>query len=988
MQISCPTCLHTMSVKDAKAGQYKPKCAKCGERFVLTIFADARAPQAQSLVAVTSSAAASAADAPSPVTVKAPAGLESTLAPGLATTVSPPGKRPKETPVPVTQPDHQEPAKQEMGTTVSPGVGSTLGRTGSVPASPVIPVAAPAPSDASTVPSLQATAAWTPKQSGLTRGAAKSTANRASDPTVTKSDPASRADEPLPPNPPDMPTQIGGYRVLRELGRGAMGAVYLARQLSLDRDVAIKTIQGKWADNPTFVARFTREAYAAAQLTHHNVVQIYDLGVAEGTHYFSMELVRGQSLDRVVKREQKLDAELAVGYVLQAARGLEFAHNHGMVHRDVKPANLMLNEHGVVKVADLGLVKTPQAAAAEEAAEQAAAGKPAGAGSSPAAETAEMTHANMAMGTPAYMAPEQAENAAGVDHRADIYSLGCTLYVLLTGRPPFEGATALEVITKHKTEPVVRPEAIVKRMPKGLSDITLKMVAKRPEDRYANLGEVIQALEGFLGIQSSGPFSPKEEHAKTLDDCLAAFNGANLARLRRPIVLGGLLLGGLIFVVGLFFSWQLAAGIAALFVAALGSYFIVGGYLEKTYLFGKFREWLAMSGPSDWFTWMVAAASLATVALILGWIGAIVAMLIVGVIAGVAYYVAIDRGLARQRQEPEGKMQQLLKSLRLKGVDEAALHQFVAKYSGQHWEEFFEGLFGYEAKLAARKQWSQSDTGRDRPRFRAWRDWIVRCIDARIAAWRELRDRKHLAQLEEKSLQAQGMDLITARRRAQLLADAILDSAAETRASAAQPPSKPADPALEAAKKRSKIKAMLADAKKGAYESKRKQLAGTALSPLTMLLGPKMRFLLGCLLVAGCALWARQNGLVSRENLEVVKAAVETSVQDQSAASLAGAAQAIGGQPTTELAIPLVGKYLSSFNAGIAGLLLIVLGIFRGWKMSLFALPAAAVMVLGPTLSIPAVIPLSTVHVSSLVAGLVIAAIGFVFGRTYDEFGN
>jgi serine/threonine protein kinase len=849
----------------------------------------------------------------------------------------------------------------------------------------VIPVTAPAPSDASTVPSLEATAAWAPQQSLRMSGAAQSTAPKAFELTVNTSDPASRTDEPISPNPPDMPAQIGGYRILRELGRGAMGAVYLARQLSLDRFVAIKTIQGQWAANPTFVARFTREAYAAAQLTHPNVVQIYDLGVAEGTHYFSMELVRGQSLDQVVRREQKLDAELAVSYVLQAARGLEFAHNHGMVHRDVKPANLMLSEHGVVKVADLGLVKTPQAAAVEEAAEQAAAGNPAGAGSAPAAE---MTQANMTMGTPAYMAPEQAENAAGVDHRADIYSLGCTLYVLLTGRPPFEGATALEVITKHKTEPVVRPEAIVKRMPKGLSDITLKMVAKRPEDRYANLGEVIQALEGFLGIQSSGPFSPKEEHARALDECLAAFNGASMARLRRPIVLGGLLLGGLIFVVGVLFSWQMAAGIAALFVSALGTCFIVGGYLQKTYLFGKFREWLAMSGPSDWFTWMVAAASLATVALILGWIGTIVSMLILGVIAGVAYYVVIDRGLARQRKEPQEKMQQLLKSLRLKGVDEAALHQFVAKYSGQHWEEFFEALFGYEAKLAARKQWGLSDAGRARPRFRGWRDWIIRWIDGRIAAWRELRDRKHLQQLEEKSLQAQGMDLITARRRAQLLADAILDNAAETRSSAAQPPSKPADPALEAAKKRSKIKAMLADAKKGAYESKRQRLAGAALSPLAMLLGPKMRFLVGCLLIAGCAVWARQNGFVTRENLESVKAAVETSVQDQSAASLASAAQAIGEQPTTELAIPLVGKYLSSFNAGIAGLLLIVLGLFRGWKMSLFALPAAALMVLGPTLGIPAVIPLSTVHVSSLVAGLVIAAIGFVFGRTYDEYGN
>jgi serine/threonine protein kinase len=976
MQITCPTCRHAMSVKDAKPGQYKPKCAKCGERFALTIYADAREPKVEALVPV---AAPASVSAPVAAAAKTTAGLESTMSPGFSTTVSPPAKRPKESPVGT---DSGAP-KQELGTTLSPGVGTTFNAPSHAPIERPAPASVPSRTEGS---DPQATAAYL----APVRGSAETTAQRVSDTTQPASGQVTRADQPVPPNPPDMPAQIGGYRVVRELGRGAMGAVYLARQLSLDREVAIKTIQGQWADNPTFIARFTREAYAAAQLAHHNVVQIYDLGVAGDTHFFSMELVRGESLDRVIKREQKLDAELAVGYVLQAARGLEFAHNHGMVHRDVKPANLMLSEHGVVKVADLGLVKTPQVAEAEEAAEQGTAPKTAGKGSSLAAATADVTLANMAMGTPAYMAPEQSENAAGVDHRADIYSLGCTLYVLLTGRPPFEGASALEVITKHKTEPVVRPEAIVKRMPKGLSDITLKMVAKRPEDRYANLGEVIKALEGFMGIQSSGPYSPKEEHAKTLDECLAAFNASSLAKLRGPILLSGLLLCGLLFVVGLFFSWQMSAAMAALIVSAVGSNFIVSGVLEKTFLFGKFREWLAMSGPSDWFTWMGAAAALATVALILGWIGTLVAMILLGVIAGLAYYFVLDRGIARQRKEPLEKMHQLLKTLRLKGVDEAALHQFVAKYSGNHWEEFFEGLFGYEAKLAARKQWGKSDAGRDRPKFRGWREWLVRWIDARLVAWREERDRKHLQQLEEKSLQAQGMDLITARRRAQLVTDAILDDAAETRAAAAQPPaSKPVDPALEAAKKRSKVKTMLAEAKKGAYQAKRKRLAGTALSPLAMVLGGKMRFLLGCLLIAGCALWARQNGLVSQENLANVKAAVETSVQDQNAASLAGAAQTIGQQQTTDLAIPAIGKYLSSFNAGVAGLVLVVLGMFRGWKMSLFALPAAAVMVLGPTLGVIPTFPeLSTAHVSSLAIGLVIAAIGFFFGRTYDEYGN
>ncbi len=968
MQFTCPHCQHGLNVKDAKPGQYKPKCTKCGERFSLTVFAEGdRAPLVAPLAAAPQVAASPAPKAESHTAAArvatqpmAASAAESTATPTHATTVSPPA--------PSENGDRQ--TTRAMGTTLSPGAGTTFNSPNTAPVErPGVPVPARTDGSDARPPQVDQFSETIPQRAiDVTEPASRQ---------ITKADHAA-------PLPASVPAQLGGYKIARELGRGAMGAVYLARQLSLDRDVALKTIQGQWADHPTFIARFTREAYAAAQLSHHNVVQIYDLGAQGDTNYFSMEFVRGESLDQVIKREGKLDAELAVGYVLQAARGLEFAHNHGMVHRDVKPANLMLSETGVVKVADLGLVKTPHMADAEEAAEAGTPPKMLGSGSSLAAATANVTMVDKAMGTPAYMAPEQAENAAGVDHRADIYSLGCTLYVLLTGKPPFEGTSALEVITKHKTEPVVRPEAIVKRMPHGLSDITLKMVAKRPEDRYANLGEVIKALEEFLGIASSGPYSPKEEHARTLDECLATFNAASLAKLRGPILLSGALLAGLLFVVGLFFSWTLSAGVASAVAATIATYFVISGLLERTFLFGKFREWMATARITDWLTWAGAALLFLVVAAVMGWLFTCIGMGIFGAILGAAYYFALDRLIAGQRREALDKMRGLLKSLRLKGVDEAALHQFVAKYSGQHWEEFFETLFGYEAKLAARKQWGKSDTGRDRPKFRGWRDPLVRWFDARLASWREARDRKLLQKVEEQSLQAQGMDLITARRRAQLVADAILDDAAETRATVVQPAATRVDPALEAAKKRAKIKTMLAEAKNGAYQAKRQRMVGAALSPLAMILGGKMRFLLGCLLIAGCALWARQNNLVTAAAGEQLKAAVETSVQGQDAAALAGAAQSLGQQPTTELGIPLVGKYLSSFNAGVAGLVLVVLGCFRGWKMSLFALPAAAVMVLGPSF-FPDVFQLQQVHVTSLGIGLVIASVGFFFGRTYED---
>jgi len=288
---------------------------------------------------------------------------------------------------------------------------------------------------------------------------------------------------------------LNGYRLDKELGRGAMGAVYLARQLSLDRNVALKIIQARWAADPSFIARFTREAYAAAQLTHHNVVQVYDLGEDHDTNFFSMEFVNGQNLGEIIKQRGKIPPKEAVGYILQAARGLAFAHAHGLIHRDIKPDNLMLNGQGLVKVADLGLVK--HIGAADEEAHLPADSKLL------AASKAGATVASAAMGTPAYMPPEQAEDAASVDQRADIYALGCTLYALLTGRPPFQGTTAAEVLTKHKNEPIERPDAVVTGIASELADINLRMMAKRPEDRYSSMEQVVAALQAFLERSST-----------------------------------------------------------------------------------------------------------------------------------------------------------------------------------------------------------------------------------------------------------------------------------------------------------------------------------------------------------------------------------------------------------------------------------------------------------------------------------------------------
>jgi len=290
------------------------------------------------------------------------------------------------------------------------------------------------------------------------------------------------------------PKKLGGYRIVKVLGEGGMGAVYLAKQISLDRSVALKTIQPQSATSPRVIARFIREAYAAAQLTHHNVVQIYDLGEDAGVNFFSMELVGGGSLEDLMKQKGAIPSKTASMLILQAARGLKFAHDHGMIHRDVKPANLMLTNDGMLKVADLGLVKTPTM---EDSVNEIS---PEDQNLMLSSARTSVTLQGSTMGTPAYMSPEQADDASSVDHRADIYSLGCTYYALLTGRPPFVSDTIIEILSKHKIEKIPRPESIVNNVPGVLGDIIDKMTAKRPEDRYQDLQHVIYDIEVFLGL--------------------------------------------------------------------------------------------------------------------------------------------------------------------------------------------------------------------------------------------------------------------------------------------------------------------------------------------------------------------------------------------------------------------------------------------------------------------------------------------------------
>lgn len=277
---------------------------------------------------------------------------------------------------------------------------------------------------------------------------------------------------------------LGSYVVLDRLGKGGMGRLFRCMHRQMKRVVALKVLPPSSMKSQQSVERFQREVEAMARLSHPNIVTAFDAGEEKGLRFLAMEYVEGSNLATLIADRGPLAVATAADYTLQAARGLEYAHWHGMVHRDVKPENLILDWRGMVKVLDLGIVGLV-----------AGLSEP-GAGNGPA----EPRQRRLAYGTPDYMAPEQSTDSAQIGPACDIYSLGCTMHFLLTGKPVFPGETAEAKVHAHQRQPVPSLRTSRPDVPKPLDRLFHHMLAKVPEDRPATMGEVIAELKRCLAL--------------------------------------------------------------------------------------------------------------------------------------------------------------------------------------------------------------------------------------------------------------------------------------------------------------------------------------------------------------------------------------------------------------------------------------------------------------------------------------------------------
>jgi serine/threonine protein kinase/uncharacterized protein (DUF433 family) len=908
----------------------------------------------------------------------------------------------------VAEPSRSKPSGSRSGAGTGAASGSRMGSS-----------AAPAASAAKASPSRAPGEEASPGVQALS-GSKSSSGSKASSKPASKPSEAwvgtSEGVVPLGESPPhpdptlgriEADKKLGPYELVGRLGEGAMGAVYLARQVSLDRKVAVKVLNSRLSQDAGFVARFTREAYAAAQLSHHNIVQIHDIGEDDLVHFFSMEFVAGKTLNGLLKDGGRVEPALAANYILQAARGLKFAHDHAMIHRDIKPHNLMVNEHGIVKVVDLGLVKR-----------QGAAGDDEGSSLLDQASDASATGAARAMGTPAYMAPEQAQDAASVDGRADIYSLGCALYDLLTGRPPFTGNTAVEVMTKHATEAVTPPEKIVADVPKTLSAILMKMIAKRPDDRYASMDEVVEALEGYLATttgRTAGPFLPEDHHLDAMEVSVEQFNSISWDYLRKAAILTFFGVGGvglLATVWGSHFKgllrvlWEIhikiAEGMFGLMVLTFLCYMLISSFSTRSYLTMRVRRYVSSFGALAYIKGGLAAV------VIVGLLSAFHLNLVWLVTLAVAFAIAfafhctIDRALHKERRAALQQLEAMLKTMRQQGMDEDALRLFVCENAGPRWEEIYTSLFGHEAQISGKLKRMIEERGLGHRKWGAIANPIINAIDAKLRRQEDRRQVQYFARIEERKLRAQGMETAQARAEALRVAETIVAKARRMK-----------DAIEEGKTSTGRGAKTLLTAGTGApaapyeRESRTRELLTGVLS---MGLGPQVRLIAGLLMLAVFCLWlkvdyptlptliyqkvhqvvhpdskgqfqaqtdARTANPAAHDQLTADNARVK-SVNDK-AAEVAHIGQR--GRNWLARAENLLFRVAGTWQGGLAGVLLVMSSLFPRLRVGVTMFASTVLILMAGRFGHFPTFGVLSPQVSLAILGTALALAAFVFGR-------
>jgi len=282
-----------------------------------------------------------------------------------------------------------------------------------------------------------------------------------------------------------MPEKIvGKYRIVEKIGRGGMGIVYKGEHVSLGRFVAIKTLTAQFTLDPQYLSRVMREAKILAELQHPNIVYIYDIENLGGTDYLIMEYVPGKTVAELLKENGPFAVNRAIKIVSDVASALSHSHKRHVIHRDIKPGNIMITNDGVVKVTDFGVAKIT--------------------------EGADVTHTGLIQGTPYYMSPEQARGYSDIDGRSDIYSLGIVFYQMVTGKVPFTGNSEFDILEKQIRETPVPPSVLANSLPATYEEIILKCIAKDRANRYPTAGNLLKSLKHIVTIEDAAATKASE----------------------------------------------------------------------------------------------------------------------------------------------------------------------------------------------------------------------------------------------------------------------------------------------------------------------------------------------------------------------------------------------------------------------------------------------------------------------------------------------